>query len=101
MGFLYKITHKVSRKAYIGQTTRPILERLEEHQKPSSGCVAISRAIQKYGWENFDKEWYEVPDEDLKLYEMLVTLLGTLSPGGYNLREGGGAIDKPKVAQIE
>ena len=38
-----------------------------------------------------EKEWYEVPDEDLNFYEeMLVALLGTLSPGGYNLKEGGG-----------
>jgi hypothetical protein len=38
------------------------------------------------------KEWFEVPDEDLNFYEeMLVALLGTLSPGGYNLKEGGGS----------
>ncbi|AGE53183.1 GIY-YIG catalytic domain-containing endonuclease [Paramecium bursaria Chlorella virus Fr5L] len=96
MGFVYKLTYKVSRKAYIGQTIRPIEDRLKEHQLESSKCKAISAAIQKYGWENFEKEWYEVPDEDLNFYEeMLVALLGTLSPGGYNLREGGGATGKP------
>ena len=92
MGFIYKLTlKKESRKAYIGQTIRDIHERLKEHQLESSGCKAISAAIKKHGWENFDKEWYEVPDEDLNFYEeMLVALLGTLSPGGYNLKEGGG-----------
>ena len=96
MGFIYKLTHKESRKAYIGQTLRDIEERLKEHQQLSSGCKAISAAIQKHGWENFDKDWYEVPDEDLNFYEeMLVALLGTLSPGGYNLREGGGSTGKP------
>ncbi|AGE50534.1 GIY-YIG catalytic domain-containing endonuclease [Paramecium bursaria Chlorella virus CVR-1] len=92
MGFIYKLTlKKESRKAYIGQTIRDIEERLKEHQLPYSGCKAISAAIQKHGWENFDKEWYEVPNEDLNFYEeMLVALLGTLSPGGYNLKEGGG-----------
>ncbi|AGE57999.1 GIY-YIG catalytic domain-containing endonuclease [Paramecium bursaria Chlorella virus NW665.2] len=92
MGFVYKLTlKKESRKAYIGQTIRDIHERLKEHQLPSSGCRAIYNAIQKHGWENFDKEWYEVPDEDLNFYEeMLVALLGTLAPGGYNLMEGGG-----------
>ena len=95
MGFLYKLTYKVSRKAYIGQTSRPILERLAEHQLASSGCRAISGAIKKHGWENFDKEWYEVPDDELNFYEeMLVALLGTLAPGGYNLKEGGGATGK-------
>lgn len=37
------------------------------------------------------KEWVEFPDDELNFYEeMLVALLGTLSPGGYNLKEGGG-----------
>jgi group I intron endonuclease len=92
MGFIYKLTYRVTRKAYIGQTIRPIEERLKEHQQPNSGCRAILGAIQKYGWDNFDNEWYEVPDEDLNFYEeMLVTLLGTLAPSGYNLKEGGGS----------
>ncbi|AGE58061.1 GIY-YIG catalytic domain-containing endonuclease [Paramecium bursaria Chlorella virus NW665.2] len=96
MGFVYKLTHKKSRKAYIGQTLRPIHERLKEHQYANSGCRAISRAIKKHGWENFDKEWYEVPDEELNFYEeMLVALLGTLAPGGYNLMEGGGSKGRP------
>ena len=96
MGFIYKLTYKESRKAYIGQTIRPIEERLKEHQLERSKCKAISGAIKKHGWDNFDKEWYEVPDEDLNFYEeMLVALLGTLSPGGYNLQEGGGATGKP------
>ena len=96
MGFIYKLTlKKESRKAYIGQTIRDIHERLKEHQLSSSGCRAIYNAIQKYGWDNFDKEWYEVPDEDLNFYEeMLVALFGTLAPGGYNLMEGGGATGK-------
>ncbi|AGE57988.1 GIY-YIG catalytic domain-containing endonuclease [Paramecium bursaria Chlorella virus NW665.2] len=95
MGFIYKLTYKVSRKAYIGQTIRPIFERLKEHQFESSGCRAISNAIKKHGWDNFEKEWYEVPDEDLNFYEeMLVALFGTLAPGGYNLMEGGGSSGK-------
>ena len=103
MGFIYKLTlKKESRKAYIGQTIRDIHKRLEEHQQPNSGCKAISTAIQKHGWENFDKEWYEVPDEDLNFYEeMLVALLGTLAPGGYNLMEGGGSKGRPSKESKE
>ena len=90
MGFIYRLTFP-SKKSYIGQTIRDIHKRLEEHQYASSSCVAVYYAIQKYGWEKVEKEWYEVPDEDLNFYEeMLVALLGTLSPGGYNLKEGGG-----------
>jgi group I intron endonuclease len=90
MGYLYKLTNKVNGKSYIGQTIRSIQSRLEEHQKEDSGCVAIRNAIQYYGWDNFEKEWYEVPNEDLNFYEeMLVALLDTLAPDGYNLKEGG------------
>ncbi|AGE56182.1 GIY-YIG catalytic domain-containing endonuclease [Paramecium bursaria Chlorella virus NE-JV-1] len=95
MGFIYMLTSS-SGKSYIGQTIRPIHERLAEHQYESSGCRAISAAIQKYGWENFEKEWYEVPDEDLNKHEeLMVEVLGTLAPGGYNLKEGGGAHGRP------
>ncbi|AGE49907.1 GIY-YIG catalytic domain-containing endonuclease [Paramecium bursaria Chlorella virus Can18-4] len=95
MGFIYKLTFP-SDKSYIGQTIRPIEERLKEHQYASSNCVAVSRAIQKYGWENVKIDWYECPDEDLNFdEELLVEEMGTLAPGGYNLREGGGATGKP------
>jgi hypothetical protein len=98
MGFLYKATYRVSRKAYIGQTTQPIEKRMLQHQRPSSKCKAFLGAIKKYGWENFDVEWYEISDDELNFYEeMLVALLGTLAPGGYNLREGGGNCGKPSA----
>jgi len=98
MGFIYKATYRVSQKAYIGQTIQPIEKRMLQHQRPSSKCKAFIGAIKKYGWENFDVEWYEIPDEDLNFYEeMLVALLGTLAPGGYNLKEGGGAHGKYSV----
>ncbi|AGE60166.1 GIY-YIG catalytic domain-containing endonuclease [Acanthocystis turfacea Chlorella virus WI0606] len=91
MGFIYMLTSP-STKSYIGQTTRPIKERLKEHQYSNSDCVAISRAIQKYGWDKFEKHWYEVPDEELNDHEeMMVEVLGTLAPSGYNLKEGGGS----------
>lgn len=85
-----------SGKSYIGQTKRPIEERFKEHQFPSSRCVAIYNAIRKYGWESFKKHWYEVPDEELNAHEeLMVEVLGTLVPDGYNLVEGGGAGGKP------
>jgi group I intron endonuclease len=89
MGRIYRLTSPPG-KSYIGQTIQKIEKRFDQHQKPSSECVAILGAIQKYGWENMKKEWFEVPDEDLNFYEeMLIALMGTLAPGGYNLTEGG------------
>ena len=90
------IKNKIDGKIYIGQTIRPIHKRLKEHQKESSGCVAIYNAIKKHGWDNFEKDYYECPDEDLNFDEdLLVREMGTLSPSGYNLIEGGGSNGKP------
>ena len=89
------IKNKTNGKIYVGQTTGPIEERFKKHQKRSSNCRLISRAIQKNGWENFEKDWYECPDEDLNFdEELLVREMKTLAPEGYNLREGGGSNGK-------
>jgi group I intron endonuclease len=94
MGYLYTLTSP-SFKSYVGLTTRTMEERLKEHQEPASGCRAISNAIQKYGLENFVVDYYECPDDELNHHERwMVNLMGTLSPGGYNLREGGGSRGK-------
>ena len=91
------------RKSYIGQTCRPIQERLQEHQTgKSSRCRGIYGAIKKYGWENFEIDWYECPDDDLNKHERwMVNLMGTLSPGGYNLMEGGGSGGKRSEETIQ
>lgn len=80
-----------SGKSYIGQTIKSnVEERWKQHLKPSNKCRAIYNAIQKYGWDNFQKDWYECPDEELNDHEeLMVEVLGTLSPNGYNLKEGG------------
>lgn len=94
MGFIYMLTSPYG-KSYIGQTIRPIEERLKEHQLPGSRCVAIYKAICFHGWENFEKHWYEVPNEDLNDHEeLMVEVFETLAPNGYNLKEGGGSRGK-------
>lgn len=88
MGFIYMLTSP-SGKSYIGQTIRTIEERFKEHQKDTR-CVYIHKAIKRHGWENFEKDWYECPDEDLNFDEpFLIETMNTLSPNGYNLTEGG------------
>jgi len=90
MGYIYILTSP-SRKSYIGQTSRSIHKRLEEHRTgKSAGCRAIYNAIHFYGWDAFVIDWYYCPDEDLNKHEELMEeVLGTLAPDGYNLRKGG------------
>ena len=86
------IRNKINGKIYIGQTTQPIEERLKQHRKKSNGCSAICTAIQMHGWENFEKDYYECSEDELNKHEKwMVKLMGTLSPDGYNLMEGGGS----------
>ena len=88
------IKNKINGKIYIGQTTRSVEERLEEHRRKKR-CIGIYNAIKKYGWKNFEKDWYECPNEDLNFdEELLVQEMETLTPNGYNLMEGGGSCGK-------
>jgi len=90
------LENKINGKIYIGLTTRPIQKRFKQHQTGENiRCRAIYNAIQKYGWGNFEKDWYECPDEDLNFdEELLVREMGALVPNGYNLKEGGGSRGK-------
>ena len=92
MGYIYILKNKINGKIYIGQTVRPIKTRLGEHRSGrSANCRLIYRAIKFHGWDNFEKDWYECPDEDLDFdEELLIKEMKTLSPEGYNLKEGGG-----------
>lgn len=89
MGYIY-IKTSPNGKSYIGQTTRTLEERFKEHQKESSKCSGFVSAISKYGWDNFTTDYYECPDDELNRHERwLIRLMGTLTPDGYNLTEGG------------
>ena len=65
---VYKITNLINNKIYIGQTTRALSSRWNEHCKP---CMVsrsyISNAIQKYGSENFIIEAIERSSSQEKL----------------------------------
>src|SRR5271163_2436279 len=87
---IYMLTNKVNGKQYIGQSWN-IEDRWYNH-KVQRRQSAISGAIEKHGWDNFDKRILIVAgsQEDLDLYEIkCIELYGSVAPGGYNLTFGG------------
>ena len=89
--FVYKITNKVSGKSYVGQTIRDVKTRFIEHAAQDRK-YPISNAIRKYGKTNFVIETLLETDniEVLnKKEEEYINKFNTLTPNGYNLKEGG------------
>lgn len=95
MGYIYKITNKISKKCYIGITKEDTPEkRWNAHiqtLKYNKGCPALKDAMKSYGIENFkfevliicfDDDLYKFETEYIKKYNSMV-------PNGYNILPGG------------
>lgn len=95
-GIIYKIDCEVSGKSYIGKTIQPLKMRIQQHRNSGSYCRALSQAIQEHGWDNFKVStiWEGNATTLGEMERKLVSEHGTLEPGGYNLREGGGRSGK-------
>lgn len=88
---IYKITNLMNNKMYVGFTSQnPPAKRIYSHC--SLANTAISKAIQKYGKENFK---FEVilqgmdRNDVLSMETYFIETMNTLSPNGYNLTTGG------------
>ncbi len=90
MGFVYMIIFP-SGKKYIGQTTRNVKKRFNEHIKCTGSCVLLENAIKKYGTNNIILETLlEINNDQLNYYESkFIELFDTIEPNGYNIRSGG------------
>jgi group I intron endonuclease len=92
-GLIYKVSCLVSRKSYIGQTTKTAESRWNEHLLVTSKKkYALSNAIRKHGRAAFSVEVLEFCDtpEDLDDAERFwVDWYQTIAPLGYNLTSGG------------
>ena len=91
---IYILTCRANGKQYVGQSF-DLQRRINEHLSlKSQGCICIHNAIKKYGADNFDVElilYPSISQEALNALESWkIKQLGTLSPKGYNLKEGGG-----------
>ena len=87
-GIIYRATSP-SGKCYIGQTTRS-LELRKQHHEWQDACVAIHRAIKKYGVDNL--QWdilHQAPEPCLNFLEWIEIMRhNSLMPNGYNLLVG-------------
>lgn len=89
---VYMHTNKINGKKYVGQTKMKPEERWK-NGKGYKTCVLFYRAIQKYGWENFEHEVIasNLTKEEADNFEkLLIEQLNLINPDkGYNLKEGG------------
>jgi group I intron endonuclease len=89
-GCLYRLTNTANGKKYIGKTVN-FKKRMCGHKNDKKKTY-ISKAIRKYGWENFKREKIidDVPEEDLSNLEIsYIEVENTMKPAGYNLTTGG------------
>lgn len=92
-GSIYIIRNKINNKVYIGQTTQEVEERFKQHIKllKTNKNQLISRAIKKYGKENF---YYEVLESNIDITELdnkeeFYIAKYSAFGSGYNLCAGG------------
>ena len=89
-GLIYLIIDGTNDKEYVGQTTRTVEERFQEHKWCQTSN--IGRAIRKRGLENFTTAILKMCDsqEELNYWEKhLIASRGTRYPNGYNNSDGG------------
>jgi group I intron endonuclease len=92
---IYKITNNISHKIYVGQTTKNLQKRINDHIK---GGSHLSNSIRKYGIENFTIEeicMAENRDELNRKEQFWIEKLNSKEPNGYNLTSGGLGILNP------
>lgn len=95
---VYCITNNINGKRYVGITANGYENRFANHiwhsRKQWSGCRALYNSMRKHGAKAFSVELLQIAEslEHLNKLECeWIARLGTLSPNGYNLTEGGGA----------
>ena len=99
---IYKITNRFNGKSYVGFTSQKLTRRFYQHYK-QVGCVALHRAIIKYGKSMFTiATLQEVNDreEAMLLESKYIREQHThFSEGGYNMNYGGcGSIPRKSPA---
>lgn len=93
---IYLLTNTRNGKRYVGQTRRPLHDRLRHHAWASTAIhtrMPVASAIAKYGWTAFSSEVLattEKQDEADRMELHFAKTLPTFVPHGYNLKAGNG-----------
>ena len=74
--YIYKITNKLNGKSYVGQHKVP--QKPESFKRYMGKGIAITKAIKKYGKENFDK----IILEELQLFAHFIDAQEELQSAG-------------------
>ena len=106
-GYIYIIKNTINNKVYIGQTSRTIQARFQQHlnaaKRGDTEGMIIYNAIRKYGAENFYIEELEYVEVELlnERERYWIQYYDSLRPNGYNVREGGDDCGRKEVFQID
>tara|TARA_B100000475_G_C15005117_1_gene318016 strand:+ start:214 stop:1269 length:1056 start_codon:yes stop_codon:yes gene_type:complete len=89
-GVIYLLTHKITKKHYVGQTKRKVDKRFREHSKDTSGCRLLRNAIKQDGFAAFDRKVLaicKISDLD-RLEAFFINKYNCVYPNGYNISAG-------------
>ena len=89
---LYQLTNRVNNKFYIGYTSETPQERFKKHVRDSKKCdFKFSRALRKYGAENFDIKTLAVVETLQEALALEVQIIEETQAvmNGYNSNPGG------------
>jgi len=92
---IYVITCLVNNKKYVGQTTKNLVKRFNQHKKFAAlqynYCVKLENAIRKYGQDNFiiEKLGEAKTQQEANYLEIYFMDLYDVINNGYNIRAGG------------
>ena len=99
---VYMHTNKINNKVYVGQTCQNPAERWDNGNGYKT-CTYFYRAINKYGWDNFEHIIFAenlTKDEANRMEKLLIILYDTKNPQyGYNLTDGGEGVTGYKMTE--
>lgn len=87
MYIIYLLRNKVNEKIYVGITNN-YKKRMREHSYASNDYL-ISKAIRKYGWDNFESSVLKETDDREVEKEFIREYQSNDPTKGYNLTDGG------------